>query len=310
MAAKEGKILIIRGGAIGDFILTLPALRAVRETFHDVELDLLGYPNVAELARASELIDSFKSIEARALAGFFARRGELDPQLSAYFKQVNVVISYLYDPDEFFKLNIGRVSAAQFVQGPHRPDEGANLHATEVFLRPLEKLAIYGADPEPGLKIETENPFGRKEFVAMHPGSGSEKKNWPVERWEAFGKALLETTELAVLVVGGEADQERVEWLKGRLKEGPRVKYFYNQPLLVTARMLGAARCMVGHDSGITHLAAALGVPCLALWGPSNSNVWRPRSPKARLLSCDGGLEELSEQTVLRQFEFLLRSCY
>src|SRR5579859_7359249 len=77
VSSLQGKILVIRGGAIGDFILTLPAIAALRRQFPQAHLEVLGYPHIVQLARAGGLVDKISSIEARALAGFFARHGEL-----------------------------------------------------------------------------------------------------------------------------------------------------------------------------------------------------------------------------------------
>src|SRR4051812_22654086 len=99
MSAGRGKILVIRGGAIGDFILTLPAIRALRDNFNEATLDVLGYPKVVELAKAAGLIHGCRSIESRAFAGFFARNTQLDKELSDYFASFAVIVSYLYDPD-------------------------------------------------------------------------------------------------------------------------------------------------------------------------------------------------------------------
>src|SRR5437899_6631519 len=139
----ENKILVIRGGAIGDFILTLPVLAALRQHFPQTRLEVLGYPHIGQLALAGGLADDVRSIEAGPLAGFFARNGSLNPALQEYFASFAIIISYLYDPDEFFQSNVARCSQAQYIAGPHRPDEQAGLHATKVFLRPLERLAIF-----------------------------------------------------------------------------------------------------------------------------------------------------------------------
>src|SRR5881397_215470 len=119
----RGKILVIRGGAIGDFILTLPVFAALRQQFPDAPLEVLGYRHIAQLALAGGLADDVKSIEARALASFFARDGRLDQSLARYFAGFALIISYLYDPDEIFQSNVGHSSAAQLIVGPHRPDE-------------------------------------------------------------------------------------------------------------------------------------------------------------------------------------------
>ena len=65
-----GKILVIRGGAIGDFVLTLPAITALRSRFPEAQLEVLGDPHIVQLARVAGLVDRVQGIEARALAGF------------------------------------------------------------------------------------------------------------------------------------------------------------------------------------------------------------------------------------------------
>jgi heptosyltransferase III len=154
---SKGKILVIRGGAIGDFILTLPVLSALRLQFPETRLEVHGYQHIARLALEGGLADDVRSIEARPLAGFFAQGSDLDDALAEYFASFAVIISYLYDPDDLFKDNIARISRAQFIQGPHRPDENKPLHATRVFLQPLERLAIFDADPLPRLVLPPAN---------------------------------------------------------------------------------------------------------------------------------------------------------
>ena len=92
MQPARGKILIIRGGAIGDFILTLPAIAALRRQFPEAHLEVLGYPHIAQLAAAGGLVDRVQSIEARALAGFFARRGILAEDLADYFSEFDIIV--------------------------------------------------------------------------------------------------------------------------------------------------------------------------------------------------------------------------
>src|SRR5882757_577921 len=99
-------MLVIRGGAIGDFILTLPVLAALRQQFPRTHLEVLGYPRIAQLALAGGLVKNVHSIESRALAEFFARNGELAEEFSDYFSDFDIIISYLYDPDEIFQTNV------------------------------------------------------------------------------------------------------------------------------------------------------------------------------------------------------------
>jgi len=293
---KRGKILVVRGGAIGDFILTLPAIAALRSTFPETQLEVLGYPVVAELGRRGGLIDGFRSIEARPLAGFFARNAKLDPELSAYFESFSLIFSYLYDPDQIFKTNVLRTTKAQFIQGIHRPDETENLHATAVFLKPLEKMAIFNVDPAPKLEIPAVERSGR--WIAAHPGSGSEKKNWPLENWIELLRRLESETEFRIFLVGGEADGERLEALRRALNPR-RVEWMQNRSLGEVAENLRGCEVFIGHDSGISHIAGALGVPTLVLWGSSKFDIWRPLNSNVKVLRAAGGdLRELEVEGV------------
>src|SRR5438034_11812820 len=88
------------------------------------------------------------------LAGFFARNGELSEELADYFSEFDLIVSYLYDPDEIFQTNVGRCTVGQFIACPHRPDEKSYLQASRVYLKPLEQLAIFDADHVPRLSLK------------------------------------------------------------------------------------------------------------------------------------------------------------
>ena len=304
---------MIRGGAIGDFILTLPVLSALRRQLPKTRLELLGYSRIAELALAGGLADEVRSIEARPLAGFFARDGNLDEALQEYFASFAIIISYLYDPDGIFQSNVGRYSKAQFIAGPHRPNEQAGLHATDVFLRPLERLAIFDADPVPRLHVRQASHLSPKAqklakedrrdacpTLAVHPGSGSERKNWPEAKWAEFLQELIRSTSMQLLLVGGEAEESRLSRLSRALPSS-RILLAANLPLVEVAERLSACTGFVGHDSGITHLAAAIGLPLLVLWADSAEAVWRPQAEKLTLLKNQKGLHEISVARVLEE---------
>ena len=293
-----GKILVIRGGAIGDFVLTLPVLAALRAQLPQARLEVLGYPHIAGLAVAGGLADEVRAIEARPLAGFFARRGELTLELQSYFAGFAIIVSYLYDPDGFFQANVARCSKAQFIAGPHRPDDAAGVHATEVFLKPLERLAIFDAEPKPRLALNPQ-PSTRNQ-LALHPGSGSERKNWPEARWAELLGHLIHSTTARLLLVGGEAEGDRLERLANRWPP-ERVEVARNLPLVELAERLATCNAFVGHDSGITHLAAALGLGGLVLWGETSQAVWRPRTGRMKILAAPGGLPALSLEAVVHE---------
>ncbi|MEO8426977.1 MAG: glycosyltransferase family 9 protein [Verrucomicrobiota bacterium] len=302
MTKPRGKILVIRGGAIGDFVLTLPVFSALRQQFPQTRLEVLAYPHIAQLALAGGLVDQVRPIESLALAGFFGGHSSLDPILAEYFNSFSIVISYLYDPDAVFQENVARVSKAQFIAGRHRPDETRQTHAVDVFLQPLERLAIFDADRIPWLSVPDLSfdvlPSGN--WLALHPGSGSERKNWPERNWAELLKVLIASTDFGFLLVGGEAEGEKLDRLAAPLPPH-RIKLAQHLPLADLAQSLKYAVGFVGHDSGISHLAAAIGLPGLLLWGETNESIWRPPAPQMRLLRAPRSLAELDVTLVIEQ---------
>ena len=301
---SKGKILVIRGGAIGDFILTLPAIAALRQQFPNAHLEVLGYPHIVQLAQAGGLVDRVQPIAARALAGFFARNGELAPELAEYFAGFDIIVSYLYDPDLIFQTNVARCTPSQFIVAPHRPDEAGRLHATKVLLKPLERLTIFEADPVPRLTLPPR-PSTRVPQLALHPGSGSERKNWPETKWMQLIENLLSSTNLDLLLVGGEAEEERLQRLAATLPP-MRCAVAKSLPLVELARRLQVCTGFIGHDSGITHLAAALGLPCVVLWADTIEEIWRPQGTSITIIKETAGLRALSAERVVNELKRML----
>jgi heptosyltransferase-2 len=285
-------------------------------------LEVLGYPHIVHLAVAGGLADRVQSIEARALAGFFARGGKLKEDLSDYFSEFDVIISYLYDPDAIFKTNVRLCTQAQFIAGPHRPDEKAGVHATNVFLAPLERLAIFDADAVPRLVLEFGSSGSEKaaaadsggqgggaevSWIALHPGSGSERKNWPEAKWAKLADSILRQSSFSILLVGGEAEGSRLERLAANLPAG-RIALARSLPLVELAHRLRGCAGFVGHDSGISHLAAALGLRGLVLWGDTVEAVWRPAGDYLTVLRHSGGLAAIEPEVVFAQLVRIWRA--
>ena len=297
---------MIRGGAIGDFILTLPVLSALRQHDPTAQLELLGYPHIAQLALVGGLVDAVRPIEARDLAAAFAPDVLLSPHLAAYFSRFDLILSYLYDPGEVFQENVARVSGARFLAGPHRPDPDGHRHASEVMLDPLAQLGVVTPDPIPRLRLRAPSlpapdprtapaalaPGMMSRRLAVHPGSGSERKNWPEPCWAALLARLAAEGDWSLLLLGGEAEGERLERLAVRWPAG-RLEVARSLPLVQLAQRLSSCQFFIGHDSGITHLAAALGLPGLVLWGESPLEVWRPRHQAMECLLAGTRLSQL-----------------
>jgi ADP-heptose:LPS heptosyltransferase len=139
-------------------------------------------------------------------------------------------------------------------------------------------------------------------FLAVHPGSGSPRKNWPATRFGALADRLA--TGRPFLVVEGPADEAAVTPLRGG-----RAVVAKDLPLRVLGALLRRARLYVGNDSGVSHLAAAFGAPALVLFGPTSAAVWKPVGMEVQALEAPGGvLEDLDLDTVTSAANEALRS--
>ena len=301
-SVKAPRILIIRGGAIGDFILTLPVLSALKERFHKADLEILGYPRIASLALDGGLVKAVHPLESPELAMFFSDHALVDKKWREFFAGFSIIISYLYDPNKIFEANVKSCGVQQFIAAQYRPDETKMIHASELFLKPLEMLTIFDSDPVAKLSIEAGLPL--VSCLALHPGSGSDSKNWSEKKWKELIGYLLHNTSLQLLLIGGEAEGGKLQ----RLAHGvpiDRLEIMQNIALSILAKRLVRCCGYIGHDTGVTHIASALGLPTLVLWGPSCEAVWRPLGERVRILNQNNQLSEITLNHIVRELNLL-----
>lgn len=317
-----GKILFIRGGAIGDFILTLPAIQLVREQLPDAEVEVLGYPPVTRLAQAANLAHGARSIEYGPLSSFFIPNGLLAPELMDYFKSFSVIFSYLYDPDGYFEANLQRCEINTLFKGPHRIDESlAGQSAAAQLAKPLESLALYLDQPFVTLSFDeasrqAADAFFAKtgadsesQWIAIHPGSGSPRKNWSFEGWiEVATRLHAENPRRRFLITSGEAEDRVItEFLALLEAAGVPHTHAGHLSLPELGTILQRCEAYLGHDSGISHLATACGIPAVLLFGPTNPKIWAPQNPDVSILVApDGDLSRIRPESVLIEVRRLL----
>ena len=156
-------------------------------------------------------------------------------------------------------------------------------HAARQLARPLESLALYLNDPA-AVVLPNEPRNVVRSLIAIHAGSGSAGKNWLLERFVALATALFRLKEDSrLLLIGGEADEGRATQL-ARALPAERVSVVINLPLPELAGLLQNCALFIGHDSGISHLAAAVKTPCLLLFGPTDPAIWAPANRQVRVL--------------------------
>ncbi len=286
------RILVIRGGAIGDFVLTLPAIGLLRDRFPEAQIEILGARQIIALAEKRYYADAVRSLESGTLAPFFAKKAALPPAWVDYFGSFDLIVSYLFDPDGIFRENLKCCGIKVFIEGPSKLS--GREHAAHQLARPLEQIGLHLSDPAAKIYLtELDREFARdflgavhKPIIALHPGSGSETKNWPIEKWEKLGEYLFSTGR-TVCLVAGEADDDRSRFLEAAWKDTP-IPFAKNLALPHLAALLEGA-AFIGHDSGISHIVAAVGARCLLLFGPTDPEIWAPANENVRVLRAPNG---------------------
>jgi heptosyltransferase-2 len=172
---------------------------------------------------------------------------------------------------------------------------GTHEHATLQLARPLAGLGLTTDLAPPQLLLSEADHAGAalllppdaERLIAIHPGSGSATKNWPILNWIALGERFLRNGQ-RIVVIGGEADHAQIAELR-KAWPSPRISYAIHQPLPVVAAVLARCDAFIGHDSGISHIAAAVGTKSILLFGATNPAVWAPQNRDVQILRAANG---------------------
>ena len=282
------KILVLRGGALGDFLLTLPAVAGLREKWPDAEIEMVAARKFGELVLGPNEVNAIRPIDQPGLAGFYAAGGKLDPGWSDYFSEFDLTISYLFDPDQIFAANWRRSGGTgEFVShDPRNPQEAAWKH----LAHPLGNLGAKAGDPSRlvAKKLRSlQYPPSPGKRLVIHPGSGGKTKCWLISEWIRELESCVPPSDFEVVWLFGEAEAGWERFLPDRRKWGAE-RVLRDRPLPEVFSVLRSADFYLGHDSGISHLAGWSGVPCGLLFGPTDPAIWAPSGKSVRTWSRAG----------------------
>ena len=291
------RILVLRGGALGDFLITLPALGLLRSNWPAARIELVGHARAAGLAVLGGYLDAAHSQHEARWSALFAP-APLPSALADWLGTFDLVLNYWPDPDRILASRFPVRSGQMYLAGTAVPTIAP---AARHFCEPLRALGLANDDfrsqlPYPGAPHSEGD--SQTVPIAIHPGSGSGAKNWPDERWQE----LMARLDAPILLVLGEAERER--WTAPLLAQfsSPhrhRREIADRLPLSALAAALRQCRLFLGHDSGVSHLAAAVGRPCVLLFGPTDPAMWAPPGTHVRVIRRGATLDRISVEDVL-----------
>lgn len=254
------RLLVARRGGLGDALLAAPLLRALRRARPGAVLAFAGVGEHAELLRSLGAADAALSTEDLHAAARAGDRGRWP-----------CAAAWVDDP----ALASALPATARVVAFDPRPRD---LRPLPLQLADACGLALQWPT-DAGLA--SPRPSAPDAPIVLAPGSGGRAKCWPRDRWLALSARLRGAgRDVAVLVGPVEAERDDPRgwaWPAG-------ATFLADLALPAVAERLAAAAACVGNDSGTTHLAAMLGTPTVALFGPTDPRVWAPNGPRVAVL--------------------------
>ena len=280
MRTDDPRILIIRLSSMGDIILTTPALAALKAHYPRAQLDFVVKERYAELLQGNPHIHRLfllSQTDGLLSLGRRLRRQGYQIVLDLHANLRSRMLSALLPSPK--KLRYGKLALRRraMVRGRHRSAESP--HVVDLYLKCLQPLGIDEPRGRPGLYLSDDDREFREKFygqhrlgdsgplVGFHPGARWPGKRWPADMFCSLGRLLKKRQGTGVLVFGGPGEED----LAGQVAEGiqPSTPVAANLSLRQLMALISGCALFVTNDSGPMHMATALGVPVVAIFGPT-----------------------------------------
>jgi heptosyltransferase III len=288
------KILVLHPGALGDIIMSLPAVGVLRQLPAST-ITMAGNMDFLEVVArgyADHLL-SFSRVPIHHLYG-------TDPPNQTdlvFWRSFDAIVSWTGFGDPNFTRNLEQANDGAVV-APWKPGPSQNLNVSQAFMASLSpllggvipevkpaRLSVADSQSEEWLCSQGLDP---RNLIAIHPGAGAVWKRWP-EAYFAELLSWLRNNGWNPLLIEGPAELglgKRID---------PECAVAVSLPLALISGILRRSRTFVGNDSGISHLAAGLGTPTVVLFGPTNPVHWAPIGNRVLVLRNSANCQACSE---------------
>ena len=301
------KILVIHPGALGDVVLSFPALVSLKHE-KKASVALLCSSDSGKIAHELNVVSAHFSFESARFSSLFHQ--EMTPGAKEFICDYDIIT--LISLSDTIEGHLRQNHGGEVHTISPRPPVEEETHVAMYISRQLEnrglldKCATRNADsvlnptaamrnrkihnPQSGMGNGMSPFFGHvvgqiespQKKVIIHPGAGSPRKRWPVEHFVEVATFVKWMDLGEVVFMLGPAESDLAPFLNARLRGCFRVSEICDASSLMV--LLRQARCFVGNDSGVTHLAAFAGIPTVAIFGPSSLKRWSPVGPATRVL--------------------------
>ncbi|MDO9117493.1 MAG: glycosyltransferase family 9 protein [Nitrospira sp.] len=297
MPASQRTILVIHPGGLGDVLLSIGAMAVLRSAFPQHKMILLAGSDVGHLLGQCGVIDQSLPIESSRFSALFSGRVQISDLPHDLLRRCDLVVGWLSDRDGSIRRGLQEVGVPRVML--QSPADAGGHHQSDRFLETLKGEFPVGANPSIRLRLPDQvlqagmdalRAVGIEQtapLIMCHPGSGSTHKCVRAETWGMLIRGCQAKRFLPVMVLGPADEQAEAAiqalGLPGMLMLRP-------PSITMLAAILAQAQGYIGHDSGVTHLAALLGVPTVAMFGPTDERQWAPRGEQVTVVRGGGCL--------------------
>jgi heptosyltransferase-3 len=325
--APAERIAFLHAGTLGDCILTLHVIRAITRALNATsdggeecpvyntserpadtkkrhkddtrELALIARSPIRTLAVSAGLVTESLDIEAAGFHTLFAPAGPIATHIRHLFERCDLLVSFCGGPDSVLIQRLRTITQARIVAVEPQPRAEtltAGRHITDQFCCDLRAAGVPVAEisPEPLFAVKpaapaaplAAKPATSPRPIVVHPGSGGRRKCWPLHKFERVVRTLRSEGRDVRWLIGDVEVETHGEALRTRLS-GTADVLIEPDPARLAEQLAGAA-AYLGNDAGPSHLAAAVGTPTVALFGPTDPAVWGPIGPAVVTLRGSG----------------------
>jgi heptosyltransferase-3 len=291
------KTLVWHAGALGDLVLSFPALYTLKTGGRAAHLHLISRTEIADVIIENRLADEVSAIDNGIFAEFFVDC-TLSTGAAEFLGTFADAFIFMKNVDEVFANNLRRhIPKCLFI--PTRPEEGRVMHLSAAQLELLKRSGI-ASGKMPCLEA---GPFpsgvhGGRTIVTIHPGSGGKKKCWPADNFLELVKLLGADKRFYFYFILGPAEGSGLHEISERFFCENKIdaSVVAGRPVSDIAPLLKSSSLHVGNDSGITHLASSLGTPTIAVFGPTDQRVWGPFGSHTQIITSGYPCSPCSEE--------------
>lgn len=301
--ASVRRILIRVNNWIGDVVMISPAMRAIRAHFREARIAILAKSWVLETLSGDPFYDELIEYDDGGSHRGAAGRLRLAALLRRRRFDLAILFQKAFDAAALACLAGARrrvgyaTDRRSWLLTDALPLPPPGTHHAEAFLGIARALGCPVADARPSFHLREED---RREaaalldragllrhtpLVALHAGASKEPRAWHPDRFGLLGRRLVERHAARVVLLGSASERELMDRIAAAM---PRQGVFLPQPdlsLKITGAILERCDLFVGNDSGPMHVAAALGVPTVAIFGPGAPSRTAPVGARAPVLA-------------------------